>query len=65
MNSEVVARLEESVRMSQGDRVEAWGVRQMEVRFTHELSYDEDRLLRQFRLLRQRQQQGLLDLLAR
>ena len=65
MNPEIVARLEESVRMSQRGQLEALGVRQMEVRFSHELSYDEEGLVRQFRLLRERQQQALIDLLAR
>ena len=65
MNPEIVARLEESVRMSQRGQLEGLGVRQMEVRFSHELSYDEERLVRQFRLLRERQQQALIDLLAR
>lgn len=65
INSEIVARLEESVRMSRGSQREALGVRQREMRFTQELSSDEDRLVRQFRLLRLRQQRGLLDLLSR
>ena len=64
INSEIVARLEESVRMSRDDPMEALGVGQMEMRFARELSHDEDRLVRQFRRLRTRQQQGLLDLLS-
>lgn len=65
INSEIIDRLEESVRMTGGDQMEALGVRQMEMRFTQELSYEEDRLVRQFRRLRMHQQTGLLGLLSR
>lgn len=65
INSEIIDRLEESVRMTGGDHMEALGVRQMEMRFTQELSYEEDRLVRQFRRLRMHQQTGLLGLLSR
>ncbi len=65
LNSEIVARLEESVRMSQRGQLEGLGVGQMEMQFNQELSYDEDSLVRRFRLLQERQQRALLVLLAR
>jgi len=68
MNSEIVARLEHSLSGVPKHRTES-GIeppffRQLETTFRRDLSDDEDRLVRLFRRLSNRQRRALFDLLT-
>ena len=68
INSEIVARLEQSLAGIPEDRaereVEPPFFRQIETTFRRDLSDDEDRLIRLFRRLSVQQRRGLMDLLS-
>lgn len=64
MHSEIVARLEASLRwLPPTDEIDPT-LRQPEVVFTHDLSYDEDRLLRLYRFCDDRRRKAVIVLLS-
>ncbi|MDE0038581.1 MAG: Arc family DNA-binding protein [Gammaproteobacteria bacterium] len=68
INSEIVARLEQSLLGIPGDdaerQVEPPFFAQMETTFRRDLSDDEDRLIRLYRRLSRQQRRALLDLMS-